>query len=345
MVSLSADEPKDKPALGGFEDMISNRWLEKRKPYWARLEELVQRSSRGVAALSHGELPELGLLYRQTASDLAAVREDATTRQLASYLNQLLGRCHNLIYLGHKPKVSGIVRFYRDTYPHVFRQTLPQTLLALGIFAATGIVALVVTWHDPAFAYRLLGPQMMETIEQRKMWTESIVTVKPLASSGIMTNNLSVAFSAFAMGISAGIGTIWMMALNGLLIGVIAAATWKAGMALQLWSFVAPHGVLELPAIFIAGGSGLEIARGLLFPGFLPRKISLSQAGRRAAQLLMGTIPMLVVAGLIEGFFSPSNAPVAMKFGLAAVLFLALLAYLFRLRRPEAPVVTADSAP
>src|SRR5258708_22317154 len=102
MVSLSGDEPKDKPALGGFEDMISNRWLEKRKPYWARLEELVQRSSRGVAALSHGELQELGLLYRQTASDLATVREDATTRQLASYLNQLLGRCHNLIYLGDR---------------------------------------------------------------------------------------------------------------------------------------------------------------------------------------------------------------------------------------------------
>lgn len=305
----------------------------------------MQRSGRGVAALSHSELQELGLLYRQTASDLAAVREDATTRQLASYLNQLLGRCHNLIYLGHKPKVSGIVRFYRDTYPRVFRQTLPQTLLALAIFAATGIVAWVVTWHDPAFAYRLLGPQMMETIEQRKMWTESIVTVKPLASSGIMTNNLSVAFSTFAAGISAGVGTIWMMALNGLLIGVIGAATWKAGMALQLWSFVAPHGVLELPAIFIAGGSGLEIARGLLFPGFLPRKISLAQAGSRAAQLLMGTIPMLVVAGLIEGFFSPSRAPMAMKFALAAVLFLALLAYLFRLPKPEAVILTEDSAP
>jgi uncharacterized membrane protein SpoIIM required for sporulation len=325
--------------------MISNRWLEKRKPYWARLEQLVQRSSRGVATLSQSELQELGLLYRQTASDLAAAREDVTTRQLATYLNQLLGRCHNLIYLGHKAKVSGIVRFYRDTYPQVFRETLPQTLLALAIFAAAGIVAWIVTWHDPAFAYRLLGPHMMETIEQHKMWTESIVAVKPMASSSIMTNNLSVAFSTFAMGISAGLGTIWMMALNGLLIGVIGAATWKAGMALQLWSFVAPHGVLELPAIFIAGGSGLEIARGLLFPGFLPRKTSLARAGGRAAQLLMGTIPMLVIAGLIEGFFSPSAAPVAMKFSLAAVLFLALLAYLFRLRRPGIPVVTADSAP
>src|SRR3984893_6729123 len=334
MVSLSANEPRGVRGAGRFPDMISIRWLEKRKPYWARLEKLVERSSRGVAALSHTELQELGLLYRQTASDLAAVREDTTNRQLGAYLNQLLGRSHNLIYMGHKPKVSGIVRFYRDTYPQLFRETLPQTLLALAIFAAAGIVAWVVTWHDPAFAYRLLGPHMMETIEQRKMWTESIVTVKPMASSSIMTNNLSVAFSTFAMGISAGVGTIWMMALNGLLIGVIGAATWKAGMALQLWSFVAPHGVLELPAIFIAGGAGLEIARGLLFPGMLPRKISLARAGGRAAQLLLGTIPMLVVAGLIEGFFSPSAAPVAMKFSLAAVLFLALLAYLFHSRRP-----------
>jgi uncharacterized membrane protein SpoIIM required for sporulation len=315
--------------------MVSNRWLEKRKPYWARLEMLVERSSRGVSALSHSELQELGLLYRQTASDLAAVREDATSRPLATYLNQLLGRCHNLIYLGQKPEVSGIVRFYRDTYPQIFRETLPQTLLAFAIFVFTGIIAWVVTVHDPAFSYRVLGPKMMETIEQRKMWTDSIVTVKPLASSGIMTNNLSVSFSAFAMGITAGIGTIYMIMLNGLLIGVLGAATWKAGMALQLWSFVAPHGVLELPAIFIASGAGLEIARGLLFPGMLPRKISLAEAGTRAAKLLLGTIPLLVVAGLIEGFFSPSGAPVVMKFGLAAVLFAALITYLFTTGKPR----------
>jgi uncharacterized membrane protein SpoIIM required for sporulation len=315
-------------ASGGFKGMVSNRWLEKRRPLWSRLEQLVQRSSRGLGGLSHSELQELGLLYRQTASDLATVREDVATRQLAAYLNELLGRAHNIIYLGQGRKVSGLLGFYRDTYPQVFRETLPQTMLAFAIFMVAGIVAWAVTWRDPAFAYRVVGPAMMETIEQHKMWTESIVAIKPLASSGIMTNNLSVCFSAFAMGITGGLGTIWMMAFNGLLIGVIGAATWKAGMAVQLWSFVAPHGVLELPAIFISGGAGLEIARGLLFPGMLPRKASLAQAGSRASRLLLGTIPMLVVAGLLEGFFSPTHVPVAMKFGLAAVLFLAFAGYL-----------------
>ncbi|MGB2654322.1 MAG: stage II sporulation protein M, partial [Candidatus Acidiferrum sp.] len=272
-------------------------------------------------------------------------REDATSKQLAAYLNQLLGRGHNLIYHGQRPKFRAIVRFYSKTYPSIFRETLPQTLLAVAIFAVTGLGAWIVAAHDPGFSYRLLGPQMMETIERREMWTHSIVTIKPLASSGIMTNNLSVAFSTFALGITAGLGTIWMMVVNGLLIGVIGAATWKAGMALQLWSFVAPHGVLELPAIFIAGGAGLEIARGLLFPGLLPRRQSLAAAGGRGARLLLGTIPLLVVAGIIEGFFSPSNAPVGMKFLLAAVLFVALLTYLFLVNRTPARPSTASSAP
>ena len=284
-------------------------------------------------------------MYRQTASDLATVREDASGKQIRAYLNQLLGRCHNLIYMGHRPKMSGLVRFYSETYPAVFRRTIRQTLLAVAIFVVTAVGAWVVTLHDPAFSQRLLGPSMTETIEQRKMWTQSIVTIKPLASSGIMTNNLAVAFSMFALGITGGIGTVWMIVVNGLLLGTVGAATMKAGMALQLWSFVAPHGVLELPAIFIAGGAGLEIGRGIWFPGLLPRKDSLVEAGGNAAQLLLGTIPMLVIAGVIEGFFSPSAFPAAAKFAFAAVLFAALIGYLFVHGRRSRRAATADSVP
>ncbi len=321
--------------------MVSTAWVQKRTPHWDRLERLIGAARGGLGALSHHELQELGLLYRQTASDLAAVNEDASSAQLAAYLNQLLARSHNLIYLGQRPRASGIIRFYRDIYPAAFRETLPATLAALLVFLAGGFIGCIVTLSDPGFAHRLLGPQMTETIERHQMWTHSVVAVKPLAASAITTNNLTVAAIAFASGITV-IGTVWTMLFNGLLLGVVGTATARAGMAVALWSFVVPHGALELPAIIIAGGSGFEIARGLLFPGLLPRRESLSRAGVRASRLFLGTIPMLLIAGTIEGFFSPGDAPNAMKFALGAALFGALLAYLFGIGRRT---TTADGAP
>jgi uncharacterized membrane protein SpoIIM required for sporulation len=144
-----------------------------------------------------------------------------------------------------------------------------------------------------------------------------------------MTNNLGVAFTTFAAGITGGLGTIYMMVFNGLLIGVIGTACWLSGMSLQLWSFVAPHGVLELPAIFIAGGAGLRLAYGLLFPGFLSRRESLARAGTESVKLLIGVVPILVIAGVIEAFVSPTGLAVALKFGMAGALFALLAAYLF----------------
>jgi uncharacterized membrane protein SpoIIM required for sporulation len=206
-------------------------------------------------------------------------------------------------------------------------------LLSVLIFLVAGVVGAVLTYQNPDFKVKLLGPQMVETIDRHEMWTHSIVSIKPLASSAIMTNNMSVGFTTFALGITGGLGTIYMMAFNGLLIGVIGMACWLSGMSLQLWSFVAPHGVLELPAIFIASGAGLRVAQGLLFPGLLSRRDSLARSGLEAVQLLLGTIPILIIAGLIEAFVSPTGLPVALKFSMAAALFVLLGAYLFGLSR------------
>jgi uncharacterized membrane protein SpoIIM required for sporulation len=239
--------------------------------------------------------------------------------------------------MGKRPNWGGILRFYVDTYPRIFRESFPLVLLSTLVFAAGGIAGAVVTLRDPGFAHQILGPQMIETIEKREMWTHSILAVKPMASSQIMTNNISVGFVMFAAGITAGLGTLWLLITNGLLMGVLAVATARAGMALQLWDFVAAHGALELPAIFIAAGAGLVIARGLLFPGMLPRKDSLRLAGNQGAKLLLGTIPMLVVAGVIEAFISPVRIATPLKFLLSAVLFTGLIVYLFGgARKPAA---------
>jgi uncharacterized membrane protein SpoIIM required for sporulation len=314
--------------------MISTRWLEKRKPHWAKLEALLNQSSNsGLKSLSRSDLQELSLLYRQTAADLAAIREDRGSVHYARYVNQLLVRAHNTIYSGHRASPMAVISFFTKTYPAAFRRHLRHVALATAIFAIAGLVGAVITYQNPDFKVKLLGPQMVETIDRHQMWTHSIVGIKPVASSAIMTNNMSVGFTTFALGITGGLGTIYMMAFNGLLIGVIGVACYLAGMSLQLWSFVAPHGVLELPAIFIAGGAGLRIAQGLLFPGTLPRRDSLARAGSEAVQLLLGTIPILIIAGIIEAFVSPTGLAVPLKFSMAGALFVLLNVYLFGVGR------------
>lgn len=290
---------------------------------------LDQGARKGLSSLGRSELQEVGLLYRQIAADLAALREDRGSVHFARYLNQLLARAHNIIYSANKTSPSAIISFFTVTYPRVFRRHWRYVQIALLIFAVSAAVGAAFTYQDPDFKLSIIGPQMVQTIEKREMWTHSIVGIKPLASSAIMTNNISVGFMTFALGITGGLGTIYMMLFNGLMLGVIGMACHQSGMSLQLWSFVAPHGVLELPAIFLAGGAGLRIATGLLFPGYLPRRESLARAGTDAVQLLLGTIPMLIVAGTIEAFVSPTGLRMALKFGMAAALFALLLAYLF----------------
>jgi uncharacterized membrane protein SpoIIM required for sporulation len=314
--------------------MISTRWLEKRKPHWSKLESLLNQSAAGgLKSLSRSDLQELSLLYRQTAADLAAIREDRGSVHFARYINQLLVRAHNTIYSGHRASPKAFFSFFLDTYPATFRRNLKQCFLATLIFAVAGVVGAVLTYQNPDFKVKLLNPRVVEKIERHEMWTDSIVGIKPLASSGIMTNNILVGFTTFALGITAGLGTIYEMALNGLMLGVVGMACWLSGMSLQLWSFVAPHGVLELPAIFIAGGAGFRIAQGLLFPGILPRRDSLAKAGVEAVQLLLGTIPILIIAGLIEAFVSPTGLPIPLKFSMAAALFVLLGVYLFGMSR------------
>lgn len=324
--------------------MLSAQWIGKRQVHWNRLEELIATCGRrGVGVLDHRELRELALLYRQTGADLSTARGDASSTELARRLNDLLGRAHNLLYAAHARERHSLWRFYSRQFPRVFRSCWRETALATALFAAGGALGVALATSGPGFARFLLGPEMIDTIDRGQMWTHPILAIKPLAATGIMTNNLAVSFSAFATGIFGGLGTLYFMVFNGLLIGVVGTACHRAGISLSLWSFVAPHGALELPAIFIAGGAGFVLARGILLPGLLPRKDALVLAGRQAIQLLLGVIPLLVVAGLIEGFVSPTPAAPAMKLVTGAAIFVLLALYLTACGR-QAPV-TPGSAP
>lgn len=308
--------------------MISNFWLETRKPLWKKLEILVEQCGTGGAInLSRSDLREFGLLYRQVAADLSILRQDATGTHYSRHLNQLLTRAHSIIYLGRKTSFRSLLAFFTRDWPALVWRMRTYLALVASVFLLCGMAGVLLTLHNPDFALQVLGPQMIDSIEHHQMWTQSIVSIKPLASGAIMTNNIAVCFMTFAMGVTAGLGTLYMIAFNGLLMGVVGADCGTHGMSLSLWSFVVGHGSLEIPAIFIAGAAGLRLGTGLLFPGHLTRRESLRLAGAEAVKLELGTVPLLIVAGIVEGFISPLEINAGIKLALGIALFSALLVW------------------
>src|SRR5579863_6590783 len=311
--------------------ILSNQWIAKRRPHWDRLAALLAQSDQnGLGQLSRGQLQELALLYRQVAGDLSVLRQDSTARTYAEHVNDLLARAHHIVYSGRKTSFVTLFRFLRDEYPAIFQRNLRFVVASVLVSVAWGVLGAAVTNARPEFMRHFVGPEMIATMERHEMWTHSIVSVAPQMTSRIMTNNLTVTFVTFAGGIIFGLGTFFALFQNGIMLGVIGAACHQYGMSLALWSFVAPHGSLELPSILIAGGAGFRLGYGMLFPGSLRWRDSVAQGGIEATRLVSGVIPMLIVAGTLEGFFSPSHAPVALKFTVGGVLFVLLLSWLFR---------------
>ena len=315
--------------------ILSNLWIRKRRPHWDRLESLLAQSDKsGLSQLSRAELQELALLYRQVAADLSVLRQDSTSRTYAAHVNQLLARAHHIIYSGRKTNLLTLFRFLRDEYPVVFQRHIGYVSASLLISLACGLLGVVLTSTRPEFMRHYVGPAMIATMERHEMWTQSIVSVAPMETSHIMTNNLSVSFAMFAGGISFGLLTLYSLYVNGMMLGVIGAACHHYGMSLALWSFVAAHGSLELPSIIIAGAAGLRLGHAMLFPGGYRWKDSVAKGGIEATRLVSGIIPLLVVAGCLEGFLSPSQAPVWLKFTVGGLLFTLLLLWLFRPVKP-----------
>jgi uncharacterized membrane protein SpoIIM required for sporulation len=317
--------------------ILSNQWILKRRPHWDRLAALLAQSdASGLGQLSRAELQEIALLYRQVAADLSVLRQDSTSRTYATHVNHLLARAHHIIYSGRKTNLLTVFRFLRDEYPAIFQRQIGYVAASLLVSVAWGLLGAALTSARPEFMRHFVGPEMIATMERHAMWTESVVSVAPQASSAIMTNNLTVSFITFAGGIVFGLGTFFALFTNGMMLGVIGASCHHYEMSVKLWSFVAPHGALELPSIIIAGAAGFRLGHAMLFPGALRWRESVARGGIEATQLVSGIIPLLVIAGCLEGFFSPSHAHNWLKFTVGGLLFTLLNLWLFRPVKPTA---------
>lgn len=289
-----------------------------------------------MKSLSNDDVLLFGHLYRRVTSALSTARSQDINDSHIEYLNQLAARSYGYIYVAETKGWPSIPNFFKNEFPQSFRRNLLFIMIAFFITIAGGLFAFGVVRHDLGKADVVLGPgagEHLGSISDRhtghKNWMPE--EERPIMSSMIMQNNIRVAAVAFATGILAGIGTFLMLFYNGLMLGVVGALIAAHGGEVQMgfWSFVAPHGVIELTAIFVAGGAGLMLGWAVLNPGEYSRRDAVKLAGREATKLMIGVAAMLVVAGVIEGFFSPSMTPDRVKLIVAAMIGTSEYYYLF----------------
>ena len=318
-------------------DRIQERFITERKGAWQRLEDLLSLlDSSSLRRLHREEVRELGRIYRRTASDLAIARAESRDPRLINYLNSLVIRAHGRIYRADAQAPRRIRNFFARDFPRTFRKTWRYTAAAFLGFLLFGVAGFMGTWLDPEFS-ELAGvpPIMRQVIETRYHWWDSLNDANQVGSSQILTNNIFVTFLAFAYGAFFGVGTLYIMAVNGANIGAILALTYRAGFGNDLVAFMVGHGVIELSCIFIAGGAGMMIGLAILVPGDLSRADALKARGLEAVRLIAGCAVLLVIAGIIEGFISPAPINPAFKYSIAALTGIALYSYLLLAGREE----------
>ena len=290
-----------------------------------------RRKRRRLAAI---DIETLGRLYRQITSDLAVARRDFPNEQVRQYLEQLVGRAHPVVYQHESRQFRTFLRFFTHRFPRAFREAGPYTFAAFSIMLIPFAVTLVLTLINPTVGREILpAGALVDKIEQGQSWMQISRGDRGLAASFIMSNNIRVAFVAFAGGILFGIGTVVALVANGLMLGATSGLAIRHGLGGALISFVSPHGGIEMTVIFMAGGTGLRIGHALLNPGLLTRRAALSKAANTAITLVFGSVPLLMIAGTIEGFVSPSGIPNVAKFAIGIVALVCLYTYLLGVGR------------
>lgn len=301
-----------------------NRWFEYRG--------LVQKAqARGIDALPAPELERFAALYRLTAADLARARTYGASWPLLYSLERWVGAGHNLLYRSSGRSVGALWSWLRFGFPSLVRARAAFVLAATVLLLGPAVVSYLAVRNDPVLARDLVPGGLVARAEAATAggpYVDVPDVFMPVMSSSIIASNIQVTFFVFAGGVLAGTATLLLLALNGVHLGSVVALYQNEGVARVLLDFVAPHGVIELTAICIAGAAGLLLGSGIIAPGRRTRRAALAERAKESVSLLAGTSLLLVLAGATEGFVSPARIPTAAKLIIATSIALAVFAYL-----------------
>jgi uncharacterized membrane protein SpoIIM required for sporulation len=316
--------------------MDIDRYIASGEPAWSRLAELTARAQRGVGRLQAAELDELVRLYQRVAGHLSYAQTYYRDPALTARLSGLVARAGAVVY-GTRPRtLRAFARFLTVSFPaavwHARWFALVAALASLLPAAALG------TWlaRSPAAVQAAAPAAVREAYVNRDF--EAYYSSAPAAqfASQVFSNNVQVAFQAFALGILLCLGTLYVLLANGASLGLAAGLFAAVGQQPKFWGLVLPHGLVELTSVFVAGAAGLRLGWTLIDPGDRTRGDALAEEGRRAVVIVLGLVVTFLVAGTIEGFVTGRPWPTWLRVGIGVAAEAGFLAWVVVLGRRAA---------
>jgi len=273
--------------------------------------------------------------YRRVCHHLALARGRGYSHEITDRLQRLVQQGHRVLYRAPAPRWHRVAGFLVAGFPRLVRAQWRCMAAAAVLFYVPALVTLVLMQLRPELAHAVFSSAQLADFE--KMYDPANAHIGRSSGTDMqmfgfyVMNNVSIAFRTFASGLFFGVGAIYVLGANGVLIGGVAGHLTAIGYGGPFWRFVVGHSPFELTALVIAGGAGLQLGLTLLVPGRQRRGPALVAAGWVGAQLALGAFAMLLVAAFIEAYWSSIAAlPDALKFGSGALLWLLVLVWLWR---------------
>lgn len=304
-----------------------DQFVAARRRDWEELDQLISRTK----AADGTQITRMGALYRSVCNDLAHAESSRYTPDMLAYLHSIAGRAHNLLYKPEPARALSAVRFVLVDFPVALRKNGRLFTLACLLFLVPWAVGLFGALGSREFAESVLPAAMIEQMEQA--YSESLSRGRAESMDAAMAgfyvfNNIGIAFRCFATGLVFGLGSIYFLVYNGLIIGTTSGAVMAAGYGENIWTFMCGHGPFEIIAIFISGGAGLQMGYALVATGGLTRFGSLRRYARDITAQVVGAAIMLAIAAVIEAFWSPSSAPHEVKWAVGGLNLLLVVTFL-----------------
>jgi uncharacterized membrane protein SpoIIM required for sporulation len=291
-------------------------FVTRNRPDWDELEQLLKRCNRSIGRLSPQELNRMDVLYRRVAIHLAQVRTRTRDERLADYLNKLAADAHSMIYL---PPRQGILRrvgtFAAWGFAECVARNWRMHAISAALLVAGALLAYHATMQDVLAAYalappgdsRLPGTPPDRLLQDIQSGQDMGSAHKSFFASFLFTHNLKVGLTAMGLGVLAGVPTVILMLYNGMILGAFVSVYVKAGLGVEIWAWLLPHGITELTATVLCGGVGLLLGRAVISPGLKTRSEALVDAGAESVRTVIGVAGMLSLAAFIESFVRQSR--------------------------------------